>query len=147
LVRRPSQFDVIVTDNLFGDILSDETAALTDSLGLLPSASLGAPDGSGRRRALYEPIHGSAPDIAGRGIANPLATILSFAMCLRYSLGEPDLAERIEAAARNTLARGLRTPDIAQAGEPTVGSAALTDGLLDELGRLPDSRQIVESVA
>jgi len=139
LVRRPSQFDVIVTDNLFGDLLSDEAAALAGSLGLLPSASLGAVGEPGRARALYEPIHGSAPDIAGQGIANPLATILSFAMCLRHSFARPHDAELLEAAVLAVLDRGLRTPDIAAAGEPVVGSAELTSALLDELGRLADS--------
>jgi 3-isopropylmalate dehydrogenase len=133
LVRRPAQFDVIVTDNLFGDVLSDEAAALSGSLGLLPSASLGAQDESGRRKALYEPIHGSAPDIAGRGVANPLGTILSFALALRYSLGRADLAAEIEVAVRRILARGVRTPDIAAPGEAAVGSAQMTDALLAEL--------------
>ena len=133
LVRAPKQFDVIVTDNLFGDILSDAAAMLTGSLGLLPSASLGAPDAAGRRRALYEPVHGSAPDIAGRGLANPLATILSFAMCLRYSLDAPASAARLEDAVARTLASGVRTADIAQGG-PFVGSAEMTDAVLAHLG-------------
>jgi 3-isopropylmalate dehydrogenase len=141
LARRPEQFDVIVTDNLFGDILSDEAAALSGSLGLLPSASLGAANANGRRRALYEPIHGSAPDIAGRGIANPLGTILSFALCLRYSFGRADAAERIEAGVRAILAEGVRTPDIAASGEASVGSAELTDRLLATLGRQSDPAQ------
>jgi 3-isopropylmalate dehydrogenase len=136
LVRRPAQFDVIVTDNLFGDLLSDETAALTGSLGLLPSASLGVVGEPGRARALYEPIHGSAPDIAGRGIANPLATILSLAMCLRHSFARPADADLVEAAVLAVLDRGLRTPDIAASGEAVVGSAELTTALLDELDRL-----------
>ncbi len=147
LVRRPSQFDVIVTDNLFGDLLSDETAALTGSLGLLPSASLGAVAEPGRALALYEPIHGSAPDIAGKGIANPLATILSFAMCLRHSFARPADAALLEAAVLAVLDRGLRTPDIAAAGEPTVGSAFLTSALLDELTRLTDTASPIGHVA
>jgi len=106
LVRAPKQFDVIVTTNMFGDILSDEAAMLTGSIGMLPSASLG------ERYALYEPVHGSAPDIAGRGIANPMATILSLAMMLRYSFDEPELAFRVEAAVEATLADGVRTPDL-----------------------------------
>lgn len=112
LVRAPKQFDVIVTDNLFGDMLSDVAAMLTGSLGMLPSASLGAPDASGRRRSLYEPVHGSAPDIAGRGVANPMAMILSLAMALRYSLGSPEAAERLERAAEAVLAAGVRTGDL-----------------------------------
>jgi 3-isopropylmalate dehydrogenase len=108
LVKAPKQFDVLLTDNLFGDILSDEAAQLTGGMGLLPSAALGAPGTPG----LYEPIHGSAPDIAGKGIANPLAAILSFEMALRWSLGRPDLAERLQRAAERTLAGGARTPDI-----------------------------------
>ena len=107
---------MIVTSNLFGDILSDCAAMLTGSLGMLPSASLGAPDASGRRKALYEPVHGSAPDIAGKGVANPLACILSFAMMLRYSFDMPDEADLVENAVRDTLAAGARTADIAQPG-------------------------------
>ena len=142
LARRPAQFDVIVTDNLFGDILSDEAAALSGSLGLLPSASLGVPDPDGRRRALYEPIHGSAPDIAGRGIANPLGTILSFAMCLRYSFGREHAAERIEAAVRAILAEGARTADIAAPGEPTLSSGELTERLLEALARTSETARL-----
>jgi 3-isopropylmalate dehydrogenase len=108
LVKAPKQFDVLLTDNLFGDILSDEAAQLTGGMGLLPSAALGAPGTPG----LYEPIHGSAPDIAGKGIANPLAAILSFEMALRWSLGRPDLAERLQRAVERTLEGGARTPDI-----------------------------------
>jgi len=108
LVRAPTQFDVIVTDNLFGDLLSDEAAQLTGSMGMLPSAAIGAPGAPG----LYEPIHGSAPDIAGRGIANPLAAILSLAMALRLSLARPDLADRLNAAVGAALAAGARTPDL-----------------------------------
>ncbi len=114
LVRAPKQFDVIVTDNLFGDMLSDEAAMATGSLGMLPSASLGATDAQGRRRALYEPVHGSAPDIAGRGIANPIATIASFAMALRYSLDQGETSDQIETAIAAVLDQGLRTADIAQ---------------------------------
>src|SRR6202142_2742642 len=116
LVRNPKQFDVIVTDNLFGDVLSDEAAQLTGSLGMLPSASLGAKDANGRQHALYEPIHGSAPDIAGQGIANPIACILSFAMCLRYSFGRVEDAKLIETAVERVLAEGFRTADIMQPG-------------------------------
>src|SRR5205085_4194879 len=114
LLRSPNQFDVIVTDNLFGDILSDEASMLTGSLGLLPSASLGAPDATGRRKALYEPIHGSAPDIAGKDIANPLACILSFSMMLRYSFDMAEEADLVEGAVRRALASGVRTGDIVQ---------------------------------
>jgi 3-isopropylmalate dehydrogenase len=141
LARAPAQFDVIVTDNLFGDLLSDETAALAGSLGLLPSASLGAVGQPGRIRGLYEPVHGSAPDIAGRGIANPLAMILSFAMALRHSLARPDDADLLEASARAVVARGLRTPDIAAAGEPVVGASEVTSALLEELDRLAQATQ------
>jgi len=132
LVRNPKQFDVIVTENLFGDILSDEAAMLTGSLGMLPSASLGAGE-PGRVFGLYEPCHGSAPDIAGQGIANPLATILSCALLLRYSLGQEDAAVCIEEAVARVLADGLRTPDIAAPGEPTVGTAAMGDAVSDAL--------------
>jgi 3-isopropylmalate dehydrogenase len=111
LVRNPKQFDVIVTGNLFGDILSDEASMLTGSIGMLPSASLDE-----RGKGLYEPIHGTAPDIAGKGVANPLATILSAAMMLRYSLRQPDAATRIEQAVSNVLKSGLRTADIHTAG-------------------------------
>src|SRR5213079_735435 len=113
LVRWPKQYDVIVTDNLFGDVLSDVAAMLTGSLGMLPSASLGAEDPkTGKRKALYEPVHGSAPDIAGRGLANPIAMIGSFAMALRYSFALGEAADKIERAITDALARGLRTPDI-----------------------------------
>jgi len=117
LVRDPRQFDVIVTGNMFGDILSDEAAMLAGSIGMLPSASLGA-GGKG----LYEPIHGSAPDISGRDIANPLATILSLAMMFRHTFSRPQIAQRIEAAVRRVLAHGIRTPDIARPGERAVGT-------------------------
>ena len=133
LVRQPKQFDVIVTDNLFGDILSDEASMLTGSLGMLPSASLGAVQANGKRAAMYEPIHGSAPDIAGKGVANPLATFLSAAMMLRHGLDRPEEAARIEAAVDAVLERGLRTPDLAIDGEDTVGTDEVTDAVLVEL--------------
>ena len=112
LVRAPKQFDVILTDNLFGDILSDCAAMLTGSLGMLPSASLGAPMANGRPKALYEPVHGSAPDITGQGKANPIACILSFAMALRYSFDQKDEAARLETAIETVLASGARTADL-----------------------------------
>jgi 3-isopropylmalate dehydrogenase len=136
LVRNPKQFDVIVTDNLFGDMLSDEAAMLTGSLGMLPSASLGASDATGRRRALYEPVHGSAPDIAGSGLANPLACLLSFAMMLRYSFDLADDAELIERAINNVLDGGLRTTDIMQDGKARVSTGVMGDALLRELDKL-----------
>jgi 3-isopropylmalate dehydrogenase len=128
LVRNPKQFDVIVTGNLFGDILSDEASMLTGSIGMLPSASL---DEKGK--GLYEPIHGSAPDIAGKGVANPLATILSAAMMLRYSLKQPQAAERIEAAVSKVLREGLRTADIHTAGARKVGTEQMGDAVLNAL--------------
>jgi 3-isopropylmalate dehydrogenase len=130
LVRNPKQFDVIVTDNLFGDVLSDAAAMLTGSLGMLPSASLGAPDAGGRRKALYEPVHGSAPDIAGKGIANPIAMIASFAMALRYSFGMVELADRVEAAIAAVLAEGLRTGDIAQDKGKVVGTREMGEAII-----------------
>ncbi len=136
LVRNPKQFDVIVTDNLFGDVLSDEAAQLTGSLGMLPSASLGAKDSNGRQLALYEPIHGSAPDIAGQGVANPIACILSFAMCLRYSLDRGDDAMLLEKAVERVLAEGFRTPDIMQPGKTKVGTSAMTSAILKALDKL-----------
>ena len=136
LVRDPRQFDVIVTDNLFGDLLSDEAAMLTGSLGMLPSASLGAADDNGRRRALYEPAHGSAPDIVGRGIANPLATMLSFAMCLRYSLDRAADAALIEAAVKTVLDGGLRTSDIMQPGKARVSTRVMGEAVVRELDKL-----------
>jgi 3-isopropylmalate dehydrogenase len=129
LVSRPADFDVIVTENLFGDILSDESAMLTGSLGMLPSASLGADGDPG----LFEPVHGSAPDIAGEGIANPLATFPSAAMMLRHGFGRADDAARVEAAVDAVLERGLRTPDLAGAGETAVGTAEVTKAVLAEL--------------
>jgi 3-isopropylmalate dehydrogenase len=128
LVRNPKQFDVIVTGNLFGDILSDEASMLTGSIGMLPSAAL---DEAGK--GLYEPIHGSAPDIAGRGLANPLATILSAAMMLRYSLKQPQAADRIEAAVTRVLRDGLRTADIHTAGTRKVGTQEMGDAVLAAL--------------
>jgi 3-isopropylmalate dehydrogenase len=125
LVKNPRQFDVILTDNLFGDILSDEAAQLTGSLGMLPSAAIGAPGTPG----LYEPIHGSAPDIAGQGVANPLAAILSFAMALRWSLARPELADRLTAAVEAALAAGARTRDLG--GE--LGSRAMAGAVLAKL--------------
>jgi len=129
LVRNPKQFDVIVTGNIFGDILSDEASMLAGSIGMLPSASLDA-----RNKGLYEPIHGSAPDIAGQDKANPLATILSLAMMFRYSFGRADVAERIDGAVRRVLAQGLRTGDIALPGERTVGTRAMGDAVVRALG-------------
>ncbi len=128
LVRAPKQFDVIVTGNLFGDILSDCAAMLTGSIGMLPSASL---DRHGK--GLYEPIHGSAPDIAGKGVANPLATILSAAMLLRYSLNQPQLAGRIEEAVGRVLDQGLRTLDIMASGMTPVGTQAMGDAVVAAL--------------
>ncbi|MES9962289.1 MAG: 3-isopropylmalate dehydrogenase [Candidatus Sedimenticola sp. 20ELBAFRAG] len=128
LVRAPKQFDVMVTTNMFGDILSDCAAMLTGSIGMLPSASL---DEHGR--GMYEPIHGSAPDIAGQGVANPLATILSVSMMLRYSLDEPEMAERIEKAVDTTLDAGLRTPDIHSDGTRKVGTEEMGDAVVEAL--------------
>ena len=134
LVRRPQQFDVIVTDNLFGDILSDAAAMLTGSLGMLPSASLGAPMANGRPKALYEPVHGSAPDIAGQGKANPIACILSFAMCLRYSFDRGAEADMLEAAVAQVLADGVRTADLMgpEGGTP-VSTAQMGDRIVAAL--------------
>jgi 3-isopropylmalate dehydrogenase len=133
LVRQPKQFDVIVTDNLFGDMLSDVASMLTGSLGMLPSASLGAPDAkTGKRKAMYEPVHGSAPDIAGRGIANPIAMIASFAMCLRYSFNMIAEADRLEKAIANVLDKGIRTGDIMAPGARQVGTAEMGDAILAE---------------
>jgi 3-isopropylmalate dehydrogenase len=134
LTRWPKQFDVIVTDNLFGDLLSDLAAMLTGSLGMLPSASLGAPMANGRPKALYEPVHGSAPDIAGQGRANPIACILSFAMALRYSFDAGDEAARVERAVEAVLADGLRTADLmGPAGGTPVGTAAMGDAIVKKL--------------
>jgi len=134
LVRNPKQFDVIVTDNLFGDILSDVAAMLTGSLGMLPSASLGAPDAAtGKRKALYEPVHGSAPDIAGRGVANPIAMIASFAMALRYSFGMVALADRLDGAIAAVLGDGLRCGDIMQDGCRQVGTEEMGAAIISRL--------------
>ncbi|HEV3248075.1 MAG TPA: 3-isopropylmalate dehydrogenase [Beijerinckiaceae bacterium] len=136
LVRWPKQFDVIVTDNLFGDMLSDVAAMLTGSLGMLPSASLGAEDKkTGKRKALYEPVHGSAPDIAGKGLANPIAMIGSLAMCLRYSFGLGEAADALEKAVANVLGSGLRTKDIAAPGTNAIGTAGMGDAVVGELRR------------
>ena len=129
LVRAPKAFDVIVTGNMFGDILSDEASMLTGSIGMLPSASL-----NDKKQGLYEPSHGSAPDIAGKGVANPLATILSAAMMLRFSLGQPEAADRIEAAVKKVLAQGLRTPDIWSEGTTRVGTREMGDAVVKALG-------------
>lgn len=132
LLRNPSQFDVIATDNLFGDILSDEAAMLTGSLGMLPSASLGAPGTPG----LYEPVHGSAPDIAGQGKANPLATILSFSMALRYSLNQGQIADMIDQAVQNVLNDGIRTADIAVKSSKAISTSEMGDALIAQLSKL-----------
>ena len=137
MVRAPLQFDVIVTTNLFGDLLSDLAAMLTGSLGMLPSATLGALQPDGRRHALYEPIHGSAPDIAGRGVANPLAQILSFALLLRYSLDMGDTAAELEGAVIRVLGKGLRTPDIMAPGAARVGTGVMGEAVLRELEKTP----------
>jgi 3-isopropylmalate dehydrogenase len=136
LVRNPRQFDVIVTSNVFGDLLSDLASMLTGSLGMLPSATLGAVQSDGRRHALYEPIHGSAPDIAGKGAANPLAEILSFAMLLRYSFAMEEDAKLIERACTNVLASGLRTADIMAPGTAKVGTSVMGESILRELDKL-----------
>ena len=128
LVKEPKKFDVVVTGNLFGDILSDEAAMLTGSIGMLPSASLNS-----QRQGLYEPSHGSAPDIAGKGVANPLATILSAAMMLRYSLGEEAAADRIERAVQQVLSQGLRTGDIYSEGTTRVGTVQMGDAVVRAL--------------
>lgn len=132
LVRAPKQFDVIVTDNLFGDILSDIAAMLTGSLGMLPSASLGA-EVNGKLPALYEPVHGSAPDIAGKGVANPIATILSFGMALKYSFKMEDKSKLLESAIQSVLANGLRTADIAHGNEPVCSTIEMGDAIIIEL--------------
>ncbi len=136
LIRNPKQFDVIVTDNLFGDLLSDCAAMLTGSLGMLPSASLGAADASGRRKALYEPVHGSAPDIAGKDAANPLACVLSFAMMLRYSFDLKEEAELVERAVQSALKSGVRTSDILQPNTARVSTTVMGDTVLRELDKL-----------
>ncbi len=136
LVRTPKQFDVIVTDNLFGDILSDCAAMLTGSLGMLPSASLGAADANGNRKAMYEPVHGSAPDIAGKDIANPLATLLSFGMMLRYSFNMATEANLLDQAVKNVLDGGLRTGDIMQPGKAKVSTTVMGEAIVRELDKL-----------
>ncbi len=136
LVRNPKQFDVIVTDNLFGDILSDVAAMLTGSLGMLPSASLGAKNSSGKQPAMYEPVHGSAPDIAGQDKANPIAMILSFAMALRYSFDMPKNADMIETAIKNLLAQNIRTGDIANKESVIVGTQKMGDLIVAEMLKL-----------
>ena len=137
LVRNPKQFDVIVCDNLFGDMLSDEAAMLTGSIGMLPSASLGAPDAkTGKRKALYEPVHGSAPDIAGKGLANPIAAIASYGMALRYSCGLVKEADLIDNAIAGTLAQGFRTGDIMQPNMRKSGTAEMGQAILDEMEKL-----------
>jgi len=133
LLRKPKQFDVIVTDNLFGDILSDEAAMLTGSLGLLPSASLGAKDKNGKMRSMYEPVHGSAPDIAGTGQANPIATILSFSMALRYSLDLDKEADNLDQAVQKVLDDGLRTKDILSKGKKEVSTSQMGDAIISKL--------------
>jgi 3-isopropylmalate dehydrogenase len=137
LIRNPKQFDVIVTDNLFGDILSDEAAMMTGSLGMLPSASLGSPDAkTGKRKALYEPVHGSAPDISGKGLANPIATIASFAMALRYSCDMSKEADLIDSAIARVLDKGLRTGDIMQSGMTQASTTEMGKAIESELKAL-----------
>ena len=133
LVRWPKQFDVIVTDNLFGDMLSDQAAMLTGSLGMLPSASLGEGQDSGRKRAMYEPVHGSAPDIAGQGIANPIAMLASFAMALRYSFDLGEEADMLERAMTSVLDQGLRTSDIMQEGMCRIGTVEMGEAIVAAL--------------
>jgi 3-isopropylmalate dehydrogenase len=137
LVKWPKQFDVIVTDNLFGDMLSDIAAMLTGSLGMLPSASLGEVDvKSKKRKALYEPVHGSAPDIAGKGLANPIAMISSFGMALRYSFDMGELADKVDAAIAAVLASGLRTADIKSEGTTAASTTQMGEAILKELQKL-----------
>ena len=133
LLKNPKQFDVIVTDNLFGDMLSDEAAMLTGSLGLLPSASLGEKDKNGKTRSMYEPVHGSAPDIAGKNIANPIATILSFSMALRFSLDLDKEANLLDAAVQKVLDDGLRTKDIMSKGKKEVTTRDMVDAIISKL--------------
>ena len=133
LLRNPKQFDVILADNLFGDMLSDEAAMLTGSLGLLPSASLGAKDKNGKIRSLYEPVHGSAPDITGKNIANPIATILSLSMALRYSLDLDSEADALEKAVQDVLNDGLRTRDILSEGKKEVSTSVMGDAIISKL--------------
>jgi 3-isopropylmalate dehydrogenase len=135
LIRNPKQFDVLVTDNLFGDVLSDEAAMMTGSLGMLPSASLGAEE-NGKRAALYEPVHGTAPDIAGQNLANPIATIASFAMCLRYSFDMGEAADLVEKAIANVLDSGLRTADIMQDGKKKTGTTDMGAAIKAEMEKM-----------
>jgi 3-isopropylmalate dehydrogenase len=136
LLYRPTQFDVVVTDNLFGDLITDEAAALAGSMGLMPSASLGAArNRHGGYRGLYEPIHGTAPDIAGRGIANPIAAIQSLALLLRYSLRLEREAAAVERAVEDAIELGLRTPDIARSGEKTATTSEVGDAIVAALTR------------
>ena len=132
LVRAPKQFDVIVCDNLFGDMLSDCAAMLTGSLGMLPSASLGSPNKDGIRKAMYEPVHGSAPDITGKGVANPLAQVLSFTMMLRYSFEHSDEADLIESAVSDALSSGARTPDLG-GGSKSVSTTQMMDLVINSM--------------
>jgi 3-isopropylmalate dehydrogenase len=136
LIRNPKQFDIVVTGNMFGDILSDAAAMLTGSLGMLPSASLSEPDATDRRNAFFEPVHGAAPDIAGRNIANPLATILSFALALRHTFDAPAEADLLERAVKATVARGVRTADIKGSETRAVSTREMGDAVLDSLNRL-----------
>ena len=137
LVKAPKQFDVIVTDNLFGDMLSDIAAMLTGSLGMLPSASLGEIDAkTKKRRSLFEPVHGSAPDIAGKGLANPIAMISSFGMALRYSFDMGALADKVDAAIAAVLASGLRTADIKSEGTTAASTTQMGEAILKELQKL-----------
>jgi len=136
LVRNPKQFDVILTDNLFGDLLSDVSAMLTGSLGMLPSASLGSISKTGTRAAMYEPVHGSAPDIAGKGLANPLAMIMSFAMMLKYSFNMIEDSDLIEKAVQNVLSGGFRTADIKQDGKTILSTSQMGQKVIEELSKL-----------
>jgi 3-isopropylmalate dehydrogenase len=141
IVRDPRQFDVMVTGNIFGDILSDCAAMASGSLGMLPSASLGPVDKYGRRKALYEPVHGSAPDIAGKGVANPLGSILSLAMMLRLTLERPDDADLLEQAVSTALAAGARTADIAETGARKLSTAQMGDAVLDALDKVSNKQK------
>ncbi|MAE37846.1 MAG: hypothetical protein CMI87_04190 [Pelagibacteraceae bacterium] len=136
LLRNPKQFDVIVTDNLFGDILSDEASMLTGSLGMLPSASLGEIDQNNSRKALYEPVHGSAPDIAGQGIANPIASILSFAMCLKYSFNMDKAADLISTAVNKVLENGFKTKDLLGDENKNLTTQEMGDEIVKQISDL-----------
>ena len=133
LLRNPKQFDVILADNLFGDMLSDEAAMLTGSLGLLPSASLGSKDKNGKIRSLYEPVHGSAPDIAGKNVANPIATILSLSMALKYSLDLDKEADLLDQAVKKVLDEGFRTKDIISPGKKILSTSDMGDAIISKL--------------